>query len=409
MRLTRHSSWLLGAVLVLVSCTDGPAGPSARGAIAEAAGAQHGQVAEAGATVATAPAVLVRDSRGLPVAGATVRFVVVAGGGTLGAARVETGVDGVASAGRWTLGSVGVNEVSAAVGSLPEVRFTATAVAPGTTSGTVSPSSAYAIDVRYISSITARQRLAVDRAVSAWRSVIVGDLPSVQATAAANTCFPGQPALDEVIDDILIFVEFSDIDGEGKVLGEAGPCFVRNGSNLPVVGELRLDRADLDQMERAGTLDDVVTHEVGHILGFGTLWSHLGLVGGAGGPDPYFSGTEALSAYLSLGGAGAGVPVENTGGDGTREGHWRESVFGNELMTGYIRGLPNPLSALTIASLRDLGYNASGASAGAYTLGAVGQLVAGQSVDLGGRERILRPRYAVDRDGRRAALPDPPE
>lgn len=26
------------------------------------------------------------------------------------------------------------------------------------------------------------------------------------------------------------------------------------------------------------------------------------------------------------------VPVANTGGPGTRDGHWRESVFGNELL-----------------------------------------------------------------------------
>ncbi|HEX6135184.1 MAG TPA: leishmanolysin-related zinc metalloendopeptidase [Longimicrobiales bacterium] len=412
MRLTKYSGWgwtpVLGALLVLGSCTDGPTGPAARGAIVEAAGAQHGQVAEAGAAVPTAPAVLVRDARGLPVAGATVRFTVVAGGGTLRTARVETGADGVAGAGQWTLGSVGVNEVEAVVGSLPAVRFTAMAVTPGTTTGTVSPTSAYTVDVRYVNAVTARQRLAVDRAVAAWRSVIVGDLPAVQANAPANTCFAGQPALNEVVDDILIYVEFSDIDGAGKVLGQAGPCFIRNGTSLPVVGELRLDRADLDQMERAGTLDDVVTHEMGHILGFGTLWPHLELIAGAGGPDPYFTGAEALAAYRALGGSGAGAPVENTGGDGTREGHWRESVFGSELMTGYIRGLPNPLSALTIASLRDLGYDASAAAAGTYTLGAVGQLVAGQSVDLRGRERILTPRYGLDRDGRRSALPDPP-
>jgi hypothetical protein len=29
------------------------------------------------------------------------------------------------------------------------------------------------------------------------------------------------------------------------------------------------------------------------------------------------------------------VPVENSGGSGTRDAHWRESEFGNEVMTGY--------------------------------------------------------------------------
>src|SRR5258708_39129929 len=36
--------------------------------------------------------------------------------------------------------------------------------------------------------------------------------------------------------------------------------------------------------------------------------------------------------------------------------HFRESVFGNEVMTGYLNNGANPLSRVTIASLADLGY-----------------------------------------------------
>lgn len=50
------------------------------------------------------------------------------------------------------------------------------------------------------------------------------------------------------------------------------------------------------------------------------------------------------------------VPVANTGGLGTREGHWRELVFGNEVMTGLFAGGINPLSRVTIAALQDMGY-----------------------------------------------------
>src|SRR5262249_40984226 len=52
----------------------------------------------------------------------------------------------------------------------------------------------------------------------------------------------------------------------------------------------------------------------------------------------------------------AAVPVENTGGAGTRDSHWRESVFVNELMTGFVGNAGNPLSRLTAASLQDVGY-----------------------------------------------------
>jgi hypothetical protein len=52
----------------------------------------------------------------------------------------------------------------------------------------------------------------------------------------------------------------------------------------------------------------------------------------------------------------APVPVANVGGAGSAGGHWRESVFDNELMSPNIDGNNNPLSRLTVASLGDLGY-----------------------------------------------------
>ena len=62
------------------------------------------------------------------------------------------------------------------------------------------------------------------------------------------------------------------------------------------------------------------------------------------------------------------VPVENTGGPGTRGGHWRETVFRNELMSGFIAAAGNPLSRLTVASLQDLGYQVDLDAAEAYQL-----------------------------------------
>jgi hypothetical protein len=56
------------------------------------------------------------------------------------------------------------------------------------------------------------------------------------------------------------------------------------------------------------------------------------------------------------------------GGEGTREGHWRESVFDTELMTGFDDPGRNALSRLTIASLQDLGYQVNYEVADAYIL-----------------------------------------
>ena len=104
-----------------------------------------------------------------------------------------------------------------------------------------------------------------------------------------------------MVDDILIFVELVDIDGAGKTLGQAGPCYIRSDDSLPVV-ELKLDQADLQHMEAIGTLDNVVLHEIGHVLGIGTLWPTKNLLVGAGTVDPQFVGTSRIAAYHSMGG-----------------------------------------------------------------------------------------------------------
>jgi hypothetical protein len=243
----------------------------------------------------------------------------------------------------------------------------------------------------------------VSNAVARWQSVITADLMNIPVKAPAASCFDTQPALNETVDDLVIFVELVYIDGPGKVLGQAGPCFVRSDNNLPVVGHLKLDTEDLALMERNGSLDDVVMHEIGHVLGIGTMWSTRGLIAGAGTGDPRFTGSWALGAYRSLGGSDAFVPVENTGGEGTRDGHWRESIFGNELMTGYISGANNPMSALTIASLSDLGYGTNPGAASSFTLSSArGSVV--QGIDLHRHERLVRPKYRIDRLGHRTKI-----
>ncbi len=386
------ASGLVGA------CSDGPSGPRLGAAAAVEATAGSGQTALVGTAVAVAPAVLVRGRDDAPLEGVRVRFEVAGGGGSVAQTLAVTGPDGVASAGRWTLGSTaGVNELRAQVGTLAPVVFTATAYTPSGSPSTAT--GAYDIDVRYIGTASTRQRQAVASAVARWRSAITADLPGIPLRSDAGACFEGQPAIAETVDDLLLYVDFQEIDGAGSILGVAGPCYVRSDSNLPIVGHLQLDAADLRQMESRGTLDDVVLHEMGHILGIGTLWQAAGVVSGTGTQDPYFTGRAGVDAYRTLGGGGAGIPVENSGGEGTRDGHWRETVFGNELMTGYIGSTPNPLSAMTIASLQDLGYGATLAAANGYTLGATTSS-SRSAIDLRGAERLRRPSHRVDRDGR---------
>ena len=88
-----------------------------------------------------------------------------------------------------------------------------------------------------------------------------------------------------------------------------------------------------------------------------------------------------------------------TGSAGTRDGHWRESVFGTELMTGWVTRGSNPLSALTIASLVDLGYGANSSAASGYVLSSYSGGMLG--VQVGGREIMKRPKFRIDRRGQK--------
>lgn len=395
---------LLAAALWASACSDsGTTGVTgaldASPASIQATAGAASQSAPAGTAVSVAPAVVVRDGSGQAIAGVTVRFNVTAGGGSVANAVTTTDAQGVATAGKWTLGTAaGANAVEATVTKLSPLQFTATATSAALVPAPPVSNSAYAINVRYIGSASARQQQAVSKAVARWQSVITRDLSDIPLNAPANTCFDGQPSINERVDDIMLYVEFVDIDGAGKILGEAGPCYVRSDSNLPILGHLKLDAADLRMMEQNGTIDDVVLHEIGHVLGIGTLWTDKNLLQGKGTDDPTFLGANAVSAYRTMGGLLATVPVENSGGEGTRDGHWRESIFGTELMTGWVGGSSNPLSALTIASLTDLGYGANSGAASSYSLATRS---AGVQIKVAGAEVMKRPKWKVDKIGKR--------
>jgi len=97
------------------------------------------------------------------------------------------------------------------------------------------------------------------------------------------------------------------------------------------------------------------------------------------------------------------VPVENTGGAGTRDAHWRETVFKHELMTGYINSGVNPLSATTIGSLQDMGYVVNVGAADPFNLSTAlraGALAAEGDVLFLGNDIRTEPPFAVGPDGR---------
>ena len=195
---------------------------------------------------------------------------------------------------------------------------------------------AYNITLQFKGTWTVALQSVFIAAADRLSAVIIGDLPNVRVGGAT-------------VDDIIITAELLAIDGPGGVLGLAGPTALRTGSFLPAAATMRFDSADAQAFNSQGLFDAIVTHEMLHSVGFGTIWSQKGLLTEEGfiGPNAMAQYAKLIDAYeiarvgstqLANGAQlikGA-VPVETEGGAGTAQSHWSESVFDSELMTGWL-------------------------------------------------------------------------
>jgi hypothetical protein len=341
-------------------------------ASASAAASPTSQNSFFGNYVGSRPAVRVTDAIGNPVAGSPVTFAVTQGGGTLVGPTQATDFDGRATVAAWRMGSTGPQSLTATAGALAPVTFTASATAP--------PASTFRITVRFNDPCTGcrpptpAQQAAFDAAVARWTTLIVAGGPPYLVFENATPCAPN--ITGETVDGVVIYAHLLPIDGVNGILGQSGPCILRDEGLLTAEGIMEFDTADLAALEASGQLNQVILHEMGHVLGFGTIWDfppiNSFLVGNGTG-DPWFNGASAQGAFFGSLAAGRTfpgntVPVEAGGGAGTAYSHWRESLFGNELMTGFLNTGTNPLSAISVAQFRDLGYTVNDAAADVYTL-----------------------------------------
>ena len=187
----------------------------------------------------------------------------------------------------------------------------------------------------------------------------------------------------------------------GSVFADAipGSSINQGGFRLATSGQVRVNPAVIDtfapwdgsgptppntEFQGVNFLDDILAHEIGHVMGIGTLWVSNGLyLNGTG----RYTGAHGLAAYQREFDLDAThVPVELGGSSGTMNSHWNQLMrsslqegdpndpwrldprvgitdsqgrdFAFELMTGAIDpdfGEPF-LSMTTIQSLRDLGF-----------------------------------------------------
>lgn len=273
--------------------------------------------------------------------------------------------------------------------------------------------SGFVIDLRFVGNVSQTVRQAAAQAAMRWEQTISAPLIPYHVVVGAGVCGKGVPAVDTMETNVMIIIQTDSIDGRAKTVGLGGPCVLRDDSpQLTAMGTLTIDTADVAGLAQQGILVGVITHEMGHILGIGTLWegipSYASLATGIGGADPEFTGAAARAASAELGftqDSSQGVPIENTGtvGDGTRDAHWRASVFGHELMTGTIHNGLNPLSLVTIEALADFGYTVVPEAADDFNvLNAVTPgtaIVPSLSLGTRVRETILYPRFTTTRSG----------
>lgn len=287
------------------------------------------------------------------------------------------------------------------------------------------------MDLVFVNRLTASQENIVRAAAKQWESVIVRGAEDVNFrtnTVPRGFCFAGSPSINTEVDDLMILVAASNVDGEGGTVVQSGPCVSRAiqfaGSGLiyqeVTVGSIVLDREDVRALEADGMLQAAIEHQIAHVLGFGftRLWGLDGLfrsvAGADSAPDQYFRGPLAIAAFDAAGGSrytgGGKVPVENVG-PGVGE-HWRASVLGDELMTYVLTGGSPPLSLITIESIADLGYGVDLTQADRYTLPEAGasrvaRPPAGPVIHLG-NDLLDNPVMVVDREGRVVRIYDPP-
>ena len=228
------------------------------------------------------------------------------------------------------------------------------------------PSAGFNIEVVFIKDhgFTHREMEIIEFAARRWEEVIVGDLPDKDYSSEPydEIFYPFNERknfVGDVVDDVRIF--FGNIRLE-NLSGQAGPqntWYIYDPDTdkfildrLPSIGYVALDAGKFRHQENTdyweGHFYRLSIHEIGHVLGIGTLWDNF--VFERMDNSFLYLGPLAVKAFNDSGGIGK-IPLDE------KASHWREQALGNEIMTPRpSQDFNAPLSAITIQALADLGY-----------------------------------------------------
>jgi hypothetical protein len=333
--------------LSLTACSES-SGPPAKRVTTLRIKSGDNQEALAGSPVAQPILIIPADESGTVVHAQTATFTVVAGGGSVSSPTAQAGPDGTITAPSWTLGrNADAQALQVSTGDV-------------TTTVHATVHSELKIDLRLFGeALTADQQSIFTDAVARLRAIIVGSVPVADLTAVGSApCAVSElPAPGASTDGIVIYAGAKYLDGINRLLGVSWTCNKRSPTDArTAIGIVFLDMADINLTP--DIMRVVALHEMLHAFGFGTSWQERNLLAGFDTDSVSYHGAAGIAGCLGVGGTkqcGSGVPVQNFGGPSIANTHWRDTVFGEELMTSRFKTKPL-LSAMTIRSLEDLGY-----------------------------------------------------
>ena len=247
------------------------------------------------------------------------------------------------------------------------------------------PQDPFDLELVIVDEVTASQNGIITQVAERYESMIGLGAGDGTLSYAAERCAPGMPEVSQDLDDISIYVMVGPLDGAGNVVAMSGTCddAIRTSSTgwvgMPTLGAVVLDEADIAQLESDGVLEAVVTREMARALGFDpSVWSVHGFLQNPSlaedaepDADTHMNAPLVVAAFNAAGGegyAGARAPLENGAMPGISDGHWRQSVFGDEVMTPYVTGDSQPLSRITLEALYEVGYELDVMMADPFTL-----------------------------------------
>lgn len=225
------------------------------------------------------------------------------------------------------------------------------------------------IEIVFVDTVNEDYKQAILNAKNKWESVIKTGIPNTYTFPKGTTCFADWATLpnDKVVDDLLIFVKIGKMDGPGNMSGRSGLCVqTRTPDAHWRVGMIQMDAEDLNLLGGTDYIEKVAKHQIGHMIGIGTLWKDFNLIKEVQGKKPTYTGAGGIEGQSKIGGSGQPILEINSNG-GMEANHWSESVYDTELMTTQLDA-NNYLSKLSVLSLKDLGFEVNESNADAYTI-----------------------------------------